>query len=155
MGIKYGFGRHVWDLNTTTAVPKVIMYDYLTQTFGIAGGTLGRISFIVFVIQLLGTRRSHRVILWVIVGLQIVTNVMLIIILFVQCPGHGSAIWTQNGKDKCWDYRVQAYYGYYQGCTSFHSLPWSTSETNNQLQQRLIQPQTFTWQFFQHTYSGT
>ncbi|KAF9243033.1 hypothetical protein DTO013E5_2566 [Penicillium roqueforti] len=119
VGIKYGFGRHVWDLNTTTAVPKVIMYDYLTQTFGIAGGTLGRISFIVFVIQLLGTRRSHRVILWVIVGLQIVTNVMLIIILFVQCPGHGSAIWTQNGKDKCWDYRVQAYYGYYQG--SFNS----------------------------------
>ena len=113
------------------------MFDYLTQTFGIAGGTLGRISFIVFVIGLLGTKRSHRVILWIIVGLQILTNSILIIILFVQCPGHASAIWNQNGKDKCWDVRIQAYYGYYQGCTSFHSLPWSTIETNHRLQTAL------------------
>lgn len=122
MCVHYGFGQHVWDLDTTKVVPKVIMFDYLTQTFGIAGGTLGRISFIFFVIELLGTRRSHRVILWVILGLQILTNVMLIVILFVQCPGHGSAIWTKDGG-KCWDVRIQAYYGYYQGCTSFHSLP--------------------------------
>ncbi|KAJ5393247.1 uncharacterized protein N7487_010888 [Penicillium crustosum] len=114
VGVKYGFGRHVWDLDTDTVVPKVIMFDYLTQTFGIAGGTFGRISFIVFVIELLGTRRSHRVILWIILVLQILTNVLLIIILFVQCPGHGSAIWTKDGG-KCWDVRVQAYYGYYQG----------------------------------------
>ncbi|CAG7940026.1 unnamed protein product [Penicillium nalgiovense] len=117
--VKHGFGRHVWDLDSKTVVPKVIMLDYLTQTFGIAGGTLGRISFILFVIELLGTRRSHRVILWIIIGLQILTNVILIIILFVQCPGHGSAIWTQHGDDKCWDVRIQAYYGYYQG--SFNS----------------------------------
>ncbi|CAG8887019.1 unnamed protein product [Penicillium egyptiacum] len=115
--VKHGFGRHVWDLDSKT-VPKVIMFDYLTQTFGVSGGTLGRISFILFVIELLGTRRSHRVILWIIVGLQILTNATLIIILFVQCPGHGSAIWTQQG-DKCWDVRIQAYYGYYQG--SFNS----------------------------------
>ncbi|KAJ5158645.1 uncharacterized protein N7500_008296 [Penicillium coprophilum] len=119
VGVNYGFCRHVWDLDTKTVVPKVIMFDYLTQTFGIAGGTLGRISFIVFVIGLLGTRKSHRVILWVIVGLQVVTNLILIIILFVQCPGHASAIWTQNGEHKCWDVRIQAYYGYYQG--SFNS----------------------------------
>ncbi|KAG0155249.1 dihydroxyacetone kinase [Penicillium digitatum] len=112
--VQYGFGRHVWDLNTTTVVPKVIMFDYLTQTFGIAGGTMGRISFILFISGLLGTRRSHRVILWVIVLLQILTNVMLIIILFVQCPGHASAIWTKDGG-KCWDVHIQAYYGYYQG----------------------------------------
>ncbi|KAJ5950913.1 uncharacterized protein N7479_009326 [Penicillium vulpinum] len=119
VGTKYGFCRHVWDLDTKKVVPKVIMFDYLTQTFGIAGGTLGRISFIIFIIGLLGTRKSHRVILWIIVGLQIVTNLILIIILFVQCPGHASAIWAQNGEHKCWDVRVQAYYGYYQG--SFNS----------------------------------
>ncbi|KAJ5827164.1 hypothetical protein N7447_003927 [Penicillium robsamsonii] len=119
VGVRHGFCRHVWDLDTNSVVPKVIMFDYLTQTFGIAGGTLGRISFIVFVIGLLGTRRSHRVILWIIAGLQILTNLILIIILFVQCPGHASAIWTQTGKHKCWDVRIQAYYGYYQG--SFNS----------------------------------
>jgi hypothetical protein len=121
VGVEHGFGRHVWDLRTHDTVSTVILYDYLTQTFGIAGGTLGRISFIVFLIDLLGTRRLHRVILWILVGLQVVTNLMLIIILFIQCPGHASAIWTQNGVDKCWDVRIQAYYGYYQGCKCFLS----------------------------------
>ncbi|KAJ5358158.1 hypothetical protein N7541_005316 [Penicillium brevicompactum] len=113
VGIQHGFGQHVWDIKPQ--VPKVIMYDYLAQTFGIAGGTLGRIAFIVFVVRLLGTRRLYRVILWMLVGLQLVTNFVLIIILFVQCPGHASAIWAPSGKDNCWDVRVQAYYGYYQG----------------------------------------
>ena len=121
MAVQYGFGRHVWDINPDHTA-TVIMYDYLTQTFGIAGGTLGRIAFIVFVLGLLGTRKAYRVILWVLVALQIVTNGMFIIILFVQCPGHASAIWSQDGKGKCWDVRVQAYYGYYQGCTWCHSF---------------------------------
>jgi hypothetical protein len=97
------------------------MYDYLAQTFGIAGGTLGRIAFIVFVVGLLGTRKLYRVILWILVALQVSTNVTLIVILFVQCPGHGSAIWAPSGKDNCWDVRIQAYYGYYQGCKSTKS----------------------------------
>lgn len=116
VGIQHGFGQHVWDIKPQ--VPKVIMYDYLAQTFGIAGGTLGRIAFIVFVVRLLGTRRLYRVILWMLVGLQLVTNFVLIVILFVQCPGHASAIWAPSGKDNCWDVRVQAYYGYYQGGNS-------------------------------------
>jgi hypothetical protein len=124
MGIQYGFGRHVWDINPDHTA-TVIMYDYLAQTFGIAGGTLGRIAFIVFVVGLLGTRKAYRVILWVLVALQIVTNGMFIIILFVQCPGHASAIWSQDGKGKCWDVRVQAYYGYYQGCTWCHSFRYN------------------------------
>ncbi|OQD89751.1 hypothetical protein PENANT_c002G07823 [Penicillium antarcticum] len=114
MGIQWGFGRHVWNINPNDTA-TVIMYDYLAQTFGIAGGTLGRIAFTVFIVGLLGTKKTYRVILWVLVGLQIVTNVMFIIILFAQCPGHASAIWSQDGNGKCWDVRVQAYYGYYQG----------------------------------------
>ncbi|KAJ5516867.1 hypothetical protein N7527_008427 [Penicillium freii] len=135
VGIKYGFGRHVGDLDTTTVVPTVIMFDYLTQTFGIASGTLGRISFVVFVIGLLGAKRSHRVILWIIVGLQILTNSILIIILFVQCPGHSSATWNQNGKDKCRDVRIQAFYGDVRA--SIHYPDLHTIETNHRLRTAL------------------
>jgi hypothetical protein len=39
MGIQCGFGRHVWDINAYHT-STVIMYDYLAQTFDIAGGTL-------------------------------------------------------------------------------------------------------------------
>lgn len=97
-------------------MPKVILHDYLAQTFGLVGGALGRISFIVFIIGLLVQRLSQRFILWTLVGLQVVVNTLFIIILFVQCPDHESAIWDHSGKAKCWNVHVQAYYGYFQGC---------------------------------------
>lgn len=91
------------------------MYDYLSQTFSLAGGTLGRVSFIVFIVGLLVQRMSERIVLWVLAALQVIVNGMVIIIIFVQCPGHASAIWNHSGKSKCWDLRVQEYYGYFQG----------------------------------------
>ena len=114
LAIKLGFGQELSSINTPN-VPKIIMHDYLAQTFGLAGGAMGRISFIVFIIGLLVQKQSHRIILWILVGLQIVVNCIFIIIIFVQCPGHTSAIWDHTGKAKCWDAHVQAYYGYFQG----------------------------------------
>ncbi|KAJ5091775.1 hypothetical protein NUU61_006645, partial [Penicillium alfredii] len=118
LAIKHGFGQHIGHISTTN-IPKAIMYDYSAQAFGIAGGTVGRIAFIVFIVGLLGARRSHSIVLWTLVGLQPVANLMFIVIIFVQCPGHVSAIWAHTGKEKCWDLRVQAFYGYFQG--SFNS----------------------------------
>ncbi|KAJ5578002.1 uncharacterized protein N7459_006966, partial [Penicillium hispanicum] len=114
LAIRYGLGREATEMATAT-VSKVIMFDYLTQTFAIIGGTIGRISFIVLIVGLLGSRLSYRIILWVLAGLQVVVNVMFIVIIFSQCPGHASAIWEHAGKAKCWDLHVQAYYGYFQG----------------------------------------
>lgn len=112
--VQLGFGRDVGSIDAVT-VPKVIMHDYLAQTFGLAGGALGRVSFIVFVIGLLGQTLFQRIILWILLGLQVAINTMFIIIMFAQCPGHQSAIWNHPGKAKCWDLHVQAYYGYFQG----------------------------------------
>lgn len=114
LAIKLGFGQELSSVNTLN-VSKIIMYDYLAQTFGLAGGALGRISFIIFIIGLLVQKRSQRIILWILVALQVIVNSIFIIILFVQCPGHASAIWDHSGKVKCWDLHVQAYYGYFQG----------------------------------------
>lgn len=114
LGVKQGFGQELSSIKTPN-ISKIIMHDYLAQTFGLAGGALGRISFIVFIIGLLVQTRSHRIILWILAGLQIIINCIFIIIIFVQCPGHTSAIWDQSGKAKCWDLHVQAYYGYFQG----------------------------------------
>lgn len=112
---KHGFGKNVGALSNGS-VSKVIMFDYLAQTFGLAGGALGRVSFIVFVLGLLVSRQWHRVVFWTLIALQLIVNSMFIIILFVQCPGHASAIWEHSDKAKCWNTRVQAYYGYFQGC---------------------------------------
>ncbi|KAJ5743851.1 hypothetical protein N7533_008721 [Penicillium manginii] len=113
LAIQYGFGRPASE--NDSEVSKIIMYDYLSQTFSLAGGTLGRVSFIVFIVGLLVQRLSERIVLWALAALQVIVNGMVIIIIFVQCPGHASAIWDHSGKSKCWDLRVQEYYGYFQG----------------------------------------
>lgn len=118
LAVKQGFGQDLSSIKPPN-VPKIITHDYLAQTFGLAGGALGRISFIVFVIGLLVQKRSQRIILWVLVGLQVAVNSIFIIIIFVQCPGHTSAIWDHSGKAKCWSLHVQAYYGYFQGGKGF------------------------------------
>jgi hypothetical protein len=132
LAIQLGFGQKVSALSDA-AVPKVIMHDYLTQTFGLAGGAIGRVSFIVFIIGLLAQRSSQRIALWILAGLQVVVNSLFIVIIFVQCPGHGSAIWDHSGKKKCWDLRVQAYYGYFQGgkMTRLHSHMHSDVNANS------------------------
>ncbi|KAJ5166769.1 uncharacterized protein N7482_005550, partial [Penicillium canariense] len=114
LAVKLGFGQETSDVSTAN-VPKIIMHDYLAQTFGLAGGASGRISFIVFIIGLLVQKKSQRIMLWILAGLQVVVNTLFIIIIFVQCPGHGSAIWNHAGEAKCWNQHVQAYYGYFQG----------------------------------------
>ena len=115
LAVKYGFGRHVWNIGSSD-VPKVIMHDYIAQAFGLCGSALGRIAFIVYVIGLLGIEKRYKVILWFLLSLQLVTNGIFIIIIFAQCPAHGSAIWNRPVRSKCWDPHVQAYYGYFQGC---------------------------------------
>lgn len=114
LAIRLGFGQKMSTLDPAN-VSKVIMHDYLTQTFGLAGGATGRVSFIVFIIGLLAQKSSQKIALSALVGLQVVVNALFIIIIFVQCPDHESAIWDHSGKKKCWSLHVQAYYGYFQG----------------------------------------
>ncbi|KAJ5819591.1 hypothetical protein N7474_005182 [Penicillium riverlandense] len=97
VAVNHGFGRHVGTLEPSD-VSQIIEYDYITQTFGIAGGTLGRVAFIVYIIGLLGVSISHRVILWALVVLQPIVNLVFILIIFLQCPGHASGIWAHSGK---------------------------------------------------------
>lgn len=115
LAVSHGFGRHARDVTEPDA-PQIIMYDYLAQAFGFGGGTLGRIAFIVFIVGILGIKRSHRIILWCLVALQLIINFVFVLIILIQCSGHASAIWANPGKAKCWDFRVQSYYGYFQGC---------------------------------------
>lgn len=115
VAVNLGFGRRVGTLEPSD-VSRIIEYDYFTQTFGIAGGTIGRVSFIVYIIGLLGVSISHRVILWTLVVLQPIVNLVFVLIIFLQCPGLGSGIWEHSGKVRCWSPHVQAYYGYFQGC---------------------------------------
>ncbi|CRG84247.1 dihydroxyacetone kinase [Talaromyces islandicus] len=117
VAVQHGYGRSV---KTVSDASLVIMYDYLGQTFGICGGVMGRIAFIVLINGLLAARKQYRAILWALMAAQIIINVLFILIIFLQCPGHASAIWADSDDSgDCWDLRVQTYYGYFEG--SFNS----------------------------------
>lgn len=92
------------------------MYDYIGQAFGNAASCLGRVAFIIYVVNLLRLGRKQKMIFWGLALLQLASNIVAILIMFLQCPGHGSNIWDRPGKSKCWGVEVQAYYGYFQGC---------------------------------------
>jgi hypothetical protein len=113
-GVKHGFGHHVWDI-PHAELSTVIMYDYLTQAFGVAASCMGRISFIFYILGLLGIERPHRIILWLFISFHLTTNAVSILIMFLQCPGHASDIWSRPRKTGCRNVHVQAYYGYFQG----------------------------------------
>ncbi|KAL4778722.1 hypothetical protein BJX76DRAFT_362460 [Aspergillus varians] len=113
VAVHKGYGR---PMDLVSDPSTVILYDYIGQTFGTIGGVAGRVAFILFVLGILGTNKRDRIILWILVGGQVIVNVLFILIIFLQCPGHASAIFSHSGNsEKCWDLRVQTYYGYFQG----------------------------------------
>ncbi|OBT77257.1 hypothetical protein VF21_04112 [Pseudogymnoascus sp. 05NY08] len=114
IGVQHGLGQHVWYL-PPARVPKVIIFDYVTQALGLSASCLGRVAFTIYLLQLLGSSRTQRVMLWILITTQVVTNVVSILIMFLQCPGHGSAIWDRPNQTKCWGVHVQAYFGFFQG----------------------------------------
>ncbi|RJE18317.1 hypothetical protein PHISCL_09344 [Aspergillus sclerotialis] len=114
-GVKYGLGRHTSDISKSDA-STVIQYDYLAQTFGIAASYTGRLAFAIYIVGILGVQGIHRIALWALMCAQLATNLISILIMFLQCPGHGSAIWNWPQGGGCWHPRVQAYYGYFAGC---------------------------------------
>ncbi|KAL3451745.1 hypothetical protein BJX65DRAFT_321470 [Aspergillus insuetus] len=113
IAVRKGYGSPISEVSNPSTV---VLYDYIGQTFGICGGVAGRVAFVIFILGILGVNKQDRIILWAFIGGQIIINLLFILIIFLQCPGHASAILSHSGDaDKCWDLRVQTYYGYFQG----------------------------------------
>lgn len=112
--VMHGFARHVWSIPQQN-ISTVVMYDYVAQAFGLASACAGRIGFMIYLFFLLVTAGRWRVFLLALGAIQLATNAVSIMIMFLQCPGHESAIWNRPRENYCWDVHVQAYYGYFQG----------------------------------------
>jgi hypothetical protein len=110
--VHYGFGRSVTAINRE-ALPSAIMYDYLSHGFGLANSLLARIAFTLYLINLLGAKKIHRTILWTLLVIQLFINFITILFIYIQCPGHPSAIWDPSIKAYCWSPVVQSDLGYF------------------------------------------
>jgi hypothetical protein len=117
--VHYGFGRSVTTISPHD-LPLAGMYDYFSHGFGLSGCLLARMAFILYLINLLGARKLHRVALWILLVSQFVTNFLCILLIYIQCPGNPSAIWNPSIKAYCWSPVVQSDYGYFIGskCSS-------------------------------------
>ena len=113
--VHYGFGRSVTTINPKD-LPSALKYDYFSYGFGLASCLLSRIAFILYLIDLLGAKKIHRTILWTLLVLQLVINFFTILFIYIQCPGHPSAIWDQSIKAYCWSPVFQSDYGYFASC---------------------------------------
>lgn len=111
-GIHDGFGR---DLDTLPVHrwPTMVMYYNLSSAFCIAGVSLARCAFILFLIPPLSSRRLYTVTFWAMLALEIVTNALSIVFIFLRCPKKGSNYWlVETG---CWSVPVQQKYSYFTG----------------------------------------
>lgn len=112
VGIHDGFGR---DLDTlpTHRWPALVMYYSLSTAFCIAGVSLARCAFILFLIPPLSLRRLYTVTFWAMLGLEIVMNAMNIVFIFLRCPKKGANYWLVEAD--CWSVLVQEKYSYFTG----------------------------------------
>lgn len=115
----YGWGRHQACITDLARLETQIKYNFAGQPFGIMGSTFGRLSFIVFMTSLFGSRNWVRHTLWVIFGAQIVTNVVTVAMIYAQCKDPRALYIFTLPQDQCWPAYVQTV-----SCPPYCSTCW-------------------------------
>lgn len=119
-----GLGRHIMYL-TPVQIVTALKWQTIAEPLGIMSPTMGRLSFTIYMLRLVGRDRIQRYILHFCIYFNIIVNFLCIILIFVQCGVHVTAIWDNHapGANKCWSKAVQSDYGYFQGaCNSLIDL---------------------------------
>ncbi|OJI95839.1 hypothetical protein ASPVEDRAFT_35148 [Aspergillus versicolor CBS 583.65] len=116
----YGLGASVMSLSYSKIV-NVLKFVMISMPFGVLAPLFGRISFILFLLSsVITVHNPRRKWLWVLVGLQLVINIIPCILQFTQCQP-ASALWDPLSLiQKCQGAVVVQKYGYFQG--AFNAL---------------------------------
>lgn len=101
------------------ACMRYIYIRFLTKSkTGIISPTLGRISFAVYLVRLLGHSQNIRRFLYFLIIQNALINFVALILMFFECSNI-SYNWDRYGnEDKCWSVDTQAAIGYFQGSSS-------------------------------------
>jgi hypothetical protein len=72
----------------------------------------------VYLLRIVGTKKTARYFLYFLMAQHVVVNVITIILILAQCPQFAT-LWDPVGHPgKCWSPSVQADFGYFQGATN-------------------------------------
>lgn len=116
IAVSWGFGRHLTSLDPTRSI-QALKYDYIQQPFHVMSSCFGRISFALFLVEIVQKLITRRRFLYSLMALQFAVNGTTVIIITVQCRPV-QALWNHKVEGDCWNPRVQEYFSYFQGCKS-------------------------------------
>ncbi|CAN8097797.1 unnamed protein product [Discula destructiva] len=116
----YGWGRHQSCITDIQELETQIKFNVTGQSFGIMGSTFARMSFIVFMLTLFGSKRWVWWSLWTMFVLQLVTNLGTVIVIYTQCKDPRALYDFTLPEDLCWPSYVQTYLGWAH--TAFNGL---------------------------------
>ncbi|KAF2676553.1 hypothetical protein K458DRAFT_379793 [Lentithecium fluviatile CBS 122367] len=89
VAISYGMGRHSAHIPLQNVTPA-LYYSTVVQPIGITAFCLPKMSVVILLISLMGTRKQGVWFLWSIIVILFITNAVASIVLFAQCdpPDH-------------------------------------------------------------------
>ncbi|KAL4965476.1 uncharacterized protein BDV14DRAFT_172718 [Aspergillus stella-maris] len=114
----WGLGSPILDLDYIK-VTQVLKYTMISQPFGVIAPLLGRISFMLFLLNSVITVHTasglRRKLLWCLIALQVPVNIVPCILQFTQCDPV-DALWDPSRlMTHCQGALVVKRFGYFQG----------------------------------------
>ena len=116
IAVSWGFGRHLETLEPTRSI-QALKYDYVQQPFHVMSSAFGRISFALFLVDIIQKFTARKRLLYSLMALQFAINGSTAILIMVQCRPV-QALWNRTIENTCLSPRVQEYYSFFQGCRS-------------------------------------
>lgn len=89
-------------------------FIFLCQGWGVASPMFGRISICLLLLNFVVSNLRLKWFLWFLVITQAVVNILTIVLIYVQCGSHVSALWDPEVDAKCWSPLVQRNFGFFQ-----------------------------------------
>jgi hypothetical protein len=118
--VRWGTGRHIYYL-TPEQIRQSIKYSYIIEPFGLLTLALGRISFSLSLIVLLGVEPWRRWLLYFVIASQAIIHVILIGIGIFACnPIH--KYWDRDTPGTCFNHHILRNLGFLQAGIVYISL---------------------------------
>ncbi|KAK4031322.1 hypothetical protein C8A01DRAFT_21439 [Parachaetomium inaequale] len=119
VSVRWGLGRHIGTLSEEQ-VMHAAKFFILFEGWSVASTAFGRISFSVYLLQIVVINRMRKFLLYSFIAGQAIVNGLTIILIYVQCGTQPAAMWDPSIEADCWSPRVQRDFGFFQ--CSYNSL---------------------------------
>lgn len=119
LSVKHGFGGDLTELpaHDRMLVLKYVTIQITTVTFST---TSARTSFILYLLSILGTKKTYQILLWAILLIQLAGNIASAILPLSICR-NASIQWDPTVKTTCGDISIIIPFAYFTNCMLVYS----------------------------------